>query len=264
MMHWSDKSASHPNADCVTVTVPTWAELLQDIEKRLVSGRGFTLATLNLDHVVKLRRDAAFRDAYLKHTHVTADGNPIVWLSRVAGQRLELVPGSEMILPMSELAARHQVPVALFGSTQDSLDAAAAALQTQCKGLKIAATIAPPMGFDPTGASAREGIKALKASGAGLCFLALGAPKQEIFAAYAAEQLPGMGFLSIGAGLDFVSGNQVRAPRIVQQLAAEWLWRMAQDPKRLAQRYGACFRELPGLYMQARRQRKQGLKGPIT
>ena len=151
MMHWSDKSASHPNADCVTVTVPTWAELLQDIEKRLVSGRGFTLATLNLDHVVKLRRDAAFRDAYLKHTHVTADGNPIVWLSRVAGQRLELVPGSEMILPMSELAARHQVPVALFGSTQDSLDAAAAALQTQCKGLKIAATIAPPMGFDPEG-----------------------------------------------------------------------------------------------------------------
>ena len=65
-------------AGAVHVTTPTRAALLSDLGACLQAGRGFALATLNLDHAVKLRADPAFRAAYLAQTHVVADGNPIV------------------------------------------------------------------------------------------------------------------------------------------------------------------------------------------
>jgi N-acetylglucosaminyldiphosphoundecaprenol N-acetyl-beta-D-mannosaminyltransferase len=114
------------------------------------------------------------------------------------------------------------------------------------------------MGFDPAGPAADAAIDAIGQSGARLVFLALGAPKQEIFAARAFGRLPGAGFVSIGAGLDFISGAQRRAPKLVRLLAAEWLWRMALSPRRLAGRYAACLAALPPLTTRALAARMQG------
>lgn len=248
MMDWTaPASARAIPGDAVVVNTASRAVLLAALESRLAEGRGFTVATLNLDHVVKLRHDPAFRAAYGRHSHVVADGNPIVWLNRIAGQATELVPGSDLVGPVAALAARTGAPVALVGSTETALGAAADELVRQYPGLVIAAQIAPPMGFYPDGPGADAVIAGLRESGARVCFLALGAPKQEIFAARAATKLPEVGFLSVGASLDFLSGAQVRAPRWVRALAAEWLWRMAGNPRRLARRYGACLMILPGL-----------------
>lgn len=242
----------------IVVNAPTRAGLMAELEACLAAQRGFSLATLNLDHLVKIAGDPAFRDAYAQHSHVTADGNPIVWLCHRAGQGdVELIPGSELIEPVAALAARLGISVAFLGSTEASLAATAQALETRHPGLNVAAQIAPPMGFDPDGAGADVAIETLKASGAGLCFLALGAPKQERFAARAQSHLPQMGFMSIGAGLDFVSGAQVRAPKIVQRLALEWLWRLVHSPRRLAARYAACFAILPRAFRIAQRARSE-------
>lgn len=258
MMEWTTAETGAGEGP-VTVTAPERGGLLDDLRGRLAGGTGFSIATLNLDHVVKLRSDAAFRDAYARHTHVTADGNPIVWLSRVAGQgEVSLVPGSELIDPVAALAADTGVPVALFGATDDSLAAAARALETRHPGLRVALTLAPPMGFDPAGADADAAIARIGESGARVVFLALGAPKQEIFAARAQTALPQVGFLSIGAGLDFISGAQTRAPAWVRAVAAEWVWRMAGNPRRLAGRYAACLAILPGLAARALATRLNG------
>ena len=258
-MKWYHSGAGAVGRDgrAIAVNVASRDELLADIEDRFAVGRGFSVATLNLDHVVKLRRLPAFRDAYEHHSHVTADGNPIVWLSRLAGQRVSLVPGSELVDPVADMAASMDVPVAFFGSTDASLAEAERVLTKRYPGLRVVARIAPPMGFDPAGAQADEAIEALKAAGARLVLLALGAPKQEVFAARAQEQLPQAGFLSIGAGLDFISGMQTRAPKLVRRLAGEWLWRLALNPVRLARRYGACILILPDLIWAALRSRAQ-------
>lgn len=240
----------------VRITTPTRAALLDTVERHLEQRRGFALATLNLDHVVKLRRDPAFREAYLAQSHVVADGNPIVWLSRMAGQQVELVPGSELIEPLAAIAARQGTPVALFGSRPETLELAAQRLEAAHPGLQVVARIAPPMGFDPAGPVAEQMLDKLSASGAQLVFLALGAPKQEIFAALGHRRLPQTGFVSIGAGLDFIAGSQRRAPVWVRRLALEWAWRMLSNPRRLAGRYGDCIVALPGLMMQALRDRK--------
>lgn len=250
-MRWSASDLTRSADAAVTVNVPSMAVLESELNQHFAAQKGFCIATLNLDHVTKLRSSAAFAAAYSKHSHVTADGNPIVWVSRLAGEDVSLLPGSDLVLPVAKIAAANGVSLSLLGSSEAALEGAAKALQAQIPTLKVVSQIAPPMGFDPSGPLADDYIAAIGASGAGLCFIALGAPKQELFAAHATASLPHVGFMSIGASLDFLSGHQHRAPRLVRLLAVEWLWRLLQNPRRMFGRYAACFAILPGLFVQA-------------
>jgi len=229
----------------VPVTVPNWPALLDELTSRFTADQGFSLATINLDHLVKLRSDPRFREAYGAQDMVVADGNPIVWLSRLAGHDVDLIPGSDAILPITRLAADHRRTIALVGSTEEALTGARTYLEREVPGARVVATIAPCMGFDPTGASADDVLARLEGAGADLAYLALGAPKQELFAAYGRRKLPSVGFVSIGAGLDFFAGTQVRAPRWVRAIAMEWVWRVLQHPRRMVPRYAKCGLILP-------------------
>ena len=140
----------------IPVTVRDWASLDAHLRERLRRRAGFAVATINLDHLVKLRRDPAFRAAYAAHDLVTADGNPIVWLGRMAGHDLSLVPGSDAIVPICRIAAALGVKVGFVGSTEATLAAAKTYLEREVPGLSVVFTEAPPMGFDPEGPAARE------------------------------------------------------------------------------------------------------------
>lgn len=235
----------------IAVTLPGPEALLAAVAERLSARQGFALATINLDHLVKLRKSAAFRSVYAAQDMVVADGNPVVWLSWLAGHSVRLVPGSDMVIPLARIAAAQGVGVALVGSTDAALAAAQTRLYAEIPGLRITARIAPAMGFDPEGVEATHILKTLAASDAGLCFVALGAPKQETFAARGRQLAPQVGFASVGAGLDFLAGTQTRAPIWVRQLAMEWLWRALASPRRMLPRYIACAAILPGQVLDA-------------
>jgi exopolysaccharide biosynthesis WecB/TagA/CpsF family protein len=235
----------------IAVNVADRATLLDLVRERLRGGVGFAVATLNLDHVVKLQRSLEFVQAYRRHDFIVADGNPIVWLSRLAGRPVSLVPGSDLVEPLAVVAAQEQVPIALVGATDEALAGAAAVLTAGRPDLQIAARLAPGRNFDPQGSEATAMIESLRCSGARLAFLALGAPKQEIFAARCRAALPEMGFVSIGAGVDFLAGKQRRAPPWVRRLSMEWAWRMLLQPRRLCGRYARCFLILPSLTFEA-------------
>lgn len=239
----------------LTVNIPDTAALLAVVSERLRARRGFALATINLDHLVKLRRLPAYRTAYAAHDLICADGNPIVWLSRLAGKPVALVPGSDVLRPLLQCAAREGRSVAFVGSTDETLKAAADQLMRDIPGLHVALRHAPAMGFDPKGAEAARVLGDLAQQEVGLCLIALGSPKQEAFAALGREVAPEVGFASIGAGLDFISGRQRRAPAWVRALAMEWLWRALSAPRRLIPRYAACAAILPGEAAKAWRQR---------
>ena len=217
---------------------------MPDLLRRLVDlakvGAGFTLFTLNLDHLVKRRRDPRFKAAYDRATLVSADGWPVAAIARRQGARVERVTGADVVEPLCKAAAEEAIPIFLFGSSPESLDGAARTLRRRYPDLIIAGMQAPPMGFDPTSEEAVAMAQRIADSGARLCFVALGAPKQELFADAMAQRFPNLGFLCIGAALDFLSGKQKRAPKLVQKLNIEWLWRMSSDPRRLVVRYGSC------------------------
>jgi len=240
----------------VEVNIATRAALFQTVRDHLTRQTGFALATLNLDHLTKLPVDGEFLEAYRAHDLIVADGRPVVWLSQLARHPLELMPGSDLILPLCAICAELDAPIALIGSSDAALEGAAAALIERTPGLRVSFLHAPPYGFDPQGAAADDILTDLTHSGAALCFIALGAPKQEIFAARGREKAPNVGFASIGAGLDFLSGHQVRAPKIMRMFALEWLWRALQSPRRMIPRYARCFAILPGLALDAARSRR--------
>jgi N-acetylglucosaminyldiphosphoundecaprenol N-acetyl-beta-D-mannosaminyltransferase len=207
--------------------------------------------TLNLDHVVKMRKDANFRGAYRRAGLITADGFPIVLACRLQGKRVSRVAGSDLIAPIVAEAARSGKSIYLFGSSSQVLNKASRFLHERNAGLTIAGVFSPPQGFDPASEDARRCIEAIGDSGADLCFVALGAPKQELFADRGKSLLPNTSFVCIGAGLDFIAGAQVRAPHWMQDWNLEWLWRAASNPRRLLYRYLLCVAALPRILARA-------------
>lgn len=239
----------------ITLNMPDKTGLESEVLRRFSAREGFAMATVNLDHLVKLGQSQEFRTAYVGQDLVVADGRPVVWLSHLAGRPVELMPGSEMIVPLCRLAAAAGVPVALVGSSDAALQDAVDYLQNRVAGLDLAWWHAPSGAFDPEGEEAAEILETLTHKGVRLCFLALGAPKQERLAHRGRQLAPCVGFVSIGAGLDFFGGHQKRAPAWMRALALEWLWRLLGSPRRMLPRYARCFAILPGQILRALRLR---------
>jgi N-acetylglucosaminyldiphosphoundecaprenol N-acetyl-beta-D-mannosaminyltransferase len=166
---------------------------------------------------------------------VTPDGMPLVW-----GLRLLGVPGASRVYGpdltplVCEEAARRGVPVGFYGGQDDVLDDLAAGLTTRYPGLRIAYRWSPP--FRPL--TAEEEAKVaddLVRSGTRVLFVGLGTPKQERWMADH-KGLP-MVMLGVGAAFDFLSGRKRQAPRALQGLGLEWLYRLVHEPRRLWRRY---------------------------
>jgi exopolysaccharide biosynthesis WecB/TagA/CpsF family protein len=226
--------------DGQAVNIASTEQAIAAIVDRLSQPSSFMVCTLNLDHLVKLRENPAFRRAYGKAAFVTADGFPIVTLARMDQVLLERTTGSDLVLPLCRAAAAHRIPVFLFGTTPEALSRAAQRLTRDVPDLDIRGSLAPPRDFSEHSAAGEEAIEAIARSGARICFIALGAPKQEIFAATAVDRTAGIAFVSVGGGLDFLAGLQKRSPPFLQRLNLEWAWRLGTDPVRLTGRYVKC------------------------
>jgi exopolysaccharide biosynthesis WecB/TagA/CpsF family protein len=223
------------------------SEAIDSIVSAAQDGDNFSVCTLNLDHVDKLNRQPEFRAAYRRARFITADGFPIVILGRLAGASIERTTGADLVHPLCAEAGRKGLPVYLFGSNKLTLHRAARRLASRYQGLEIVGASSPGPTFDPHSSEADAAIERIRASGARLCFVALGAPRQEIFAARCLDRLPSTGLLCIGAALDFIANTQNRAPRFTQKTGLEWAWRMMRDPRRLGPRYARCAAVIPKL-----------------
>ncbi len=232
--------SSIATVDGQKVNIASMADLVANMRRFIGARQGFCLFTLNLDHLVKRRDHAAFREAYGRATLVTADGAPIVRLARRQGATLQRTTGADLIHPLCALAAETKTPLYFFGSTTAQFAAAANVLSAAHPGLIIAGYDSPPFGFDPQSSAADAAGEAMAKAGTGLCLIALGAPKQELLADRWLQAHDDIGYCCIGAALDFIAGGQKRAPMAMQRLGLEWLWRLAQHPRRLAVRYSRC------------------------
>lgn len=161
-----------------------------------------------------------------------------------------------MIEPLCALAAESKTPLYFFGSTEAQLAAATRVLRAAWPDLIILGQASPPFDFDPLSPAADRAGHKMAQSGAGLCQIALGAPKQELLADRWLKAHPDVGYCCIGAALDFIAGGQRRAPQVMQRLGLEWLWRLALHPRRLATRYGRCALLLAEIEVASRLARK--------
>lgn len=232
---------ANANVDGWEINLPTPEHALYALTEAALAGESYSCVTLNLDHLVKLRADSAFKKAYQSARFVTADGAPIAAIARRHSPEFVRTTGADLMLPLCQKAARYNIPIYLFGTSDEVLEKTAAQLKRFTNGkLIIAGMTSPQQGFDVESADADMALQDIKASGARLCFVLLGAPKQELFAAKAVAQGIECGFICVGAAADFIAGQQVRAPQFLQSIGMEWFWRLAHNPRRLGMRYFQC------------------------
>lgn len=233
------------------------ASLPDAVDRMTLAARadeGFCCFTLNLDHLVKLRASAEFRHAYKAARFITADGEPVAQMARRAWPVVQRTTGADLLEPLCVAAADADLPVFLFGTSPEVLGPLKVHLQKLTRQrLRIVGSEAPSRNFDPAGPEAKEYLDKIERSGARLCFVMLGAPKQEFFSARAMDLGIKCGFLCCGAAGDFIAGHQRRAPDLMQQLGLEWLWRLARNPIRLGMRYLRCLALYFDLQVKSRR-----------
>lgn len=227
-----------PHVYGVAITSFTLGKAIEDTLALCTSGGPSAVFTLNLDHATKLRRDKRFRDAYAHADVVTADGWPIAWIARRQNASIERATGADLFLPLVDKASAMRIPVFLFGTSPGVMARVGEKLDLRTEGnLDIAGTLSPSKSFEPDGPEADAAIAQIRKSGAKICFVALGAPKQELFASYARAQGLDCCMVCVGAALDFIAGEQIRAPQALRNNGLEWAWRLAGNPRRFARRY---------------------------
>ena len=236
-----DKRQGCASVDGWSINLPSPRAAIDTMISAAKDGQGFSCFTLNLDHLVWLRRSAAFHHAYSRARFVTADGAPVAVMARRQWPELELTTGADLLLPLCDSAADAELPVYLFGTSNEVLAAVSRSISERTGGrIKIVGMESPPQGFDVNGTAAHSAIRRIQRSGAKLCFVMLGAPKQELFSTRAVDMGLKTGFVCVGAAADFIVGHQVRAPKLMRQAGLEWLWRLSTNPRRMGMRYLRC------------------------
>jgi N-acetylglucosaminyldiphosphoundecaprenol N-acetyl-beta-D-mannosaminyltransferase len=167
----------------------------------------------------------------------TADGQPVRWaLNLLHGARLsDRVYGPTLTLKLCPLAAAEGLPLYLYGSSADVVDRLRSNLLDRFPGLSIAG--AEPSKFRRTTPEEKADIaQRIRSSGAKITLVGLGCPRQEMFVHEFRDALR-MPVVAVGAAFDYHAGVIKEPPMFVQGAGLHWLYRLAQQPRRLWKRY---------------------------
>jgi N-acetylglucosaminyldiphosphoundecaprenol N-acetyl-beta-D-mannosaminyltransferase len=134
-----------------------------------------------------------------------------------------------------EAAARHGIPIALYGGGEETVAAFTAFANRHFPGIRIVDAISPPY-RELTPEDIESHTRTLTKSAAKIVLVALGCPKQERWMAERKPRLRAV-MIGIGAALDFHAGRVPRAPRWMQKCGLEWVFRLMMEPRRLWRRY---------------------------
>ena len=227
--------------EAIEVNLSSPAQTIESVVSELNEGRGFTLFTVNLDHLVKFLENPAFRVAYQRAEFVSADGWPVVWALKSMRRDLERTTGADLVAPLCRRLSQIGVPVYFVGPQAWVQAKSIERLRYENPDLQVTGAESPLV-LDPLDPQLlAEMSQRINRAGARICFVSLGAPKQELLADALRELCPGVGFICTGAALDFIAGALVRAPLVVQRAGLEWLWRLGGQPRRLTVRYLKCL-----------------------
>lgn len=216
----------------------TRSEAVERIAELAENGRGHCVVTPNVDHIVKLEREAQFRKIYAEADLVLCDSQILMWLSKWNGTPLkEKVSGSDLLRPVCGMAAERNRTVFFLGSTDEVLQKAAESLRRSFPALSIAGMYAPPFGFEKSETEVQKAISVVSRAAPDILVLCLGTPKQEKFFHENRGRLGAGVALCVGASLDFEAGKKRRAPKWVSRCGMEWFFRFLIEPRRLFKRY---------------------------
>jgi N-acetylglucosaminyldiphosphoundecaprenol N-acetyl-beta-D-mannosaminyltransferase len=201
------------------------------------SSRGRFISVTNVHVIMETRRDASFKKAIDSADLVVPDGMPLVWLGRLRGHRLRhRVYGPDLLLAFCQTTHEKGYTHFFYGGSPGVPQELAKQLKNQFPMLKVAGTYSPP--FRPlTREEDAQVVKMINQAVPDVLWVGLGCPKQErwMYEHHKLLSVPVM--LGVGQAFDINAGRVRQAPQWMRAHGLEWLFRLAQDPRRLWYRY---------------------------
>ena len=187
--------------------------------------------------VMESQSDPEVRAIHNRAGLVTPDGMPLVWASRLAGQRhVRRVYGPDLMLAACRRSLETGWRHFLYGGAEGVPELLATRLADRFPGLEITGAFAPP--FRPlTDAEDEEIVQRINAARPDIVWVGLSTPKQERWMASHLGRLEAPVMVGVGAAFDFHAGLKRQAPKWIQGTGLEWLFRLITEPRRLWRRY---------------------------
>jgi len=215
------------------------ASIVHEILQPLPSRSGVRLvATVNVDHVVTLRDDERFRQAYANAWRVTIDGAPVFVYAKAAGLNVrERVTGSDLFAKLVENWRPAEHRLYMLVCSEEAASRMRSHMQTRGFADSNLFFEVPPFGFEEDAFYNSALAKRIRERKPTHLVMGVGAPKSEIWAHEHRSELGDVIVLCVGAAIEFVTGLKKRSPIFMQRIGLEWLWRFGTEPRRLFHRY---------------------------
>ena len=243
------------------INVTNMDDVLAALTNSLEEIRGDYVCVANVHTTVMAFRDESYRKIQNESWMTLPDGKPLSIVSKRRGYiEAERVPGPDLMPKVFEMSKEKGYRHFFYGSTENTLGMLKKKIEEKYPYLEIAGMYSPPF-RKLTEEEDRDVIQMINESKADFIWVALGAPKQEIWMAEHKGKINAI-MLGVGAAFDFEAGTVKRAPKWMQELCLEWLYRIMQDPKRLIARYvDTNFAFLWNVYKEGKQIKKQkGIK----
>jgi N-acetylglucosaminyldiphosphoundecaprenol N-acetyl-beta-D-mannosaminyltransferase len=214
----------------------TVAVMVEAVQARQRPGRPLFYTSANGEVVSRCARDHNFARIVALADLVSADGQPMVALSRYFGQRPlpERVATTDLFHGVARAAVEHGLTFYMLGATEEENCRATENALRLHPGLRI---VGRSHGY-LTRAEIRMKVAEINALAPDILWLALGVPREQKFVDEYGATLTEVGMIKTSGGLfNFLSGSRSRAPAFIQKIGLEWLWRLGQEPGRLLWRY---------------------------
>lgn len=226
----------------------TMQETLQAIDQLIQENKSAYVVTPNVDHIVQLETNKELQKVYQNASLILTDGKPLQWIANWYGTPIkEKISGSDLFPLLCKLAAQKGYKMFFLGAAEGVAAKAAENLTNRFRGLQIVGTYSPPIGFEKNQREMMKIKDMIKSTEPDILIVGLGCPKQEKFMYHYCKELGVPISLGLGASFDFEAGNIKRAPRWMSEYGLEWIFRIIQDPKRMAKRYVVDDRKIFGL-----------------
>ena len=216
------------------VLAATSSQAVDMCDRAIRARRPFQIGVLNAAKIVNATHDAALHEALLSCDAIFADGQSVVWASRMLGQPLpERVTGIDLFERLLQLADRERYSVYLLGATREVLDEVVRVVAEQYPHARIGGSHDGYFDAEEAAAVAEQ----IGASSVDMLFVAISSPVKETFIAKYQPVMKVPITHGVGGSFDIVAGKTKRAPILWQRLGMEWAYRVVQEPRRMFMRY---------------------------
>lgn len=213
-------------------------EMVDYIFEKIENRTPVQIVGVNVDQIVRVSKNELSKKIFLNSSLVFVDGKPIQWMCKLLGTPIkERITGPDLMEFVCAKAASKKYRIFLLGAAPGVAQKCGEILRERYPGVEISGTYSPPLGFQNNEDEMQNIIEMLKKSNSDILFVGMGSPKQDIFIYENMSKYDIPVSFSMGAAIDFISGNVKRAPRWMVVCGLEWFHRMVQNPKRLFKRY---------------------------